>query len=194
MKRLIAILLSLLMLVGLCSCTISDDGNMTKTQKTTAQVTQEPAPDLPPTQVIQTDYEVHFDSLPESKDKSGIYVFTSAAEIDNYCTTGKPEYESPTYNNFVKKCEKYNDAYFEDKVLVVLVLFAPSGSDRHELVGMEQIAGSTNYRLTVETTRPEMYNTMLAWWHILVEVDKDTGITSAEQIELVRTHVRLPAP
>lgn len=69
---------------------------------------------------------------------------------------------------FLDACDRYDDAYFAEKCLILILLEEPSGSIRHTVTAVQQ---AKNGKLTVNisTITPEAGTDDMAQWHIFVE-------------------------
>lgn len=141
----------------------------------------------------QLDYEaqaIRADSLMDmdvTYSSSNAVLLSSASAVEDYCISCKPDfYESSRHAKLLQACEKYDDRYFETKILLVVEIYAGSSSYTHTVDGVGQLEGSEKYTVVIHTTYPEYSNAEVAYWQLLIELDKDAGITSADQIEVVR--------
>ncbi len=65
---------------------------------------------------------------------------------------------------------RYDDAYFAEHDLLLLVLEASSGSIRHQVLAVRQV--EAQWVIDLQTIVPEVCTTDMAQWHILVEVPR----------------------
>ena len=83
---------------------------------------------------------------------------------------------------FLDACDRYDDAYFKENCLILILLEEPSGSIRHTVTAVQQ---ATNGKLTVNMSRitPEIGTDDMAQWHIFVETA--AGVADADDITVV---------
>lgn len=72
---------------------------------------------------------------------------------------------------FVDAMEKYDDAFFEERMLVLILLEETSGSNRHKVTSVTTENGVTT--ITVNRYSPEEQTCDMAEWHIFVELRCD---------------------
>ena len=91
---------------------------------------------------------------------------------ENYDLERRETVYADTSIGFLDACDKYDDAYFADKDLIILVLEEGSGSIRHEIQGIRPwYEGS--WLLTGRRIVPEIGTDDMAQWHLLIEIDKN---------------------
>ncbi|MBR5682736.1 MAG: hypothetical protein IKW96_05580 [Ruminococcus sp.] len=107
-------------------------------------------------------------------------VITSRAELDSYIEQNKGTF---TLDNgqgssvsFIDATAKYDDNWFNSHKLIIAVLRESSGSIGHEVV---QVGG---LNITIKRIVPQVGTDDMAYWHILIEVDKDKYVNSDFQI------------
>ena len=73
---------------------------------------------------------------------------------------------------FLDACDRYDDAFFARRDLIILVLEEGSGSVRHEIQGVRPYYDNS-WLLTGRRIVPEIGTDDMAQWHILIEIDKN---------------------
>lgn len=117
-------------------------------------------------------------------------IIRSVEELNAYYETNKGKYDlerkekvySDTTIGFLDACDKYDKAYFENQVLVMVLLEEGSGSNRHKVsnVGLTDDGKMTVH---IETIVPEVGTCDMAEWHILIEpevgclIEKEADVT-----------------
>lgn len=109
-----------------------------------------------------------------------VRIIRSAGELNAYCEANKNEYSLE--RNFLGACNKYDDAYFEDKILVMVLLQESSGSNSHKVRSVN-VGGDGQCYIYIDRIVPEAGTCDMAQWHILiepeagVEIEKESDIT-----------------
>ncbi|MDR3085027.1 MAG: hypothetical protein LBU47_01800 [Christensenellaceae bacterium] len=104
-----------------------------------------------------------------------VTVVTSKAALRHYFEENKICYDfapreavyADATIGFADAIQRYNNAFFEKKRLVVVVLEEGSGSIRHLV---KKVGG--NGEITIERLLPEPSTDDMAQWHILIELDQ----------------------
>ena len=73
---------------------------------------------------------------------------------------------------FLDACDQYDDAFFAQRDLIILVLEEGSGSVRHEIQGVRPYYDNS-WQLIGRRIVPEVCTDDMAQWHILIEMDKN---------------------
>jgi len=110
-------------------------------------------------------------------------------ELDAYYEANKDIFDlerkdvvySDTTIGFLDACDKYDEAYFEKRNLLLIVLTEPSGSIRHRIADVRRKSGSSDWIVSIETIAPEIGTDDMAAWHLFLEVQMGKVI-SAEDI------------
>ncbi len=121
-----------------------------------------------------------------------VTVITSKDELDKYYNANKDLYfldhvdkvYSDTTIGFIDACEKYDDEYFEDNILILVLLEEGSGSIRHEVKAVKAYNG--NVEIDIDVHCPEICTEDMAEWHIMIEVGKDSGIEKGDNFTVNR--------
>ncbi len=118
-----------------------------------------------------------------------VTVIRSVKELNDYYLEYKNTFDlerkdkvySDTTIGFPDACEKYDAAYFEKQVLILVVLEEGSGSIRHEVTRV----GTTEdgaFAVFMESNAPEICTDDMAQWHIIIEIDAETAPESESEI------------
>lgn len=100
---------------------------------------------------------------------------TSKADLETYYETYAGIYEfdkryQSDEEDWLETVSRYDDAWFAEHVLYMLVVEEGSGSIRHSVKGLEEIDGKTY--LNLERIVPACCDCDMAEWHILIESDR----------------------
>ena len=133
-----------------------------------------------------------------SEDRTYPYhtVINSRAELEAYYEAYKDTYDlerrekvySDSSIGFLDACDKYDDAYFEQQNLVLIVLQEGSGSVRHEITDVRRHrteAGALDldgWDIMINTTAPEVVTDDMAQWHLFLEVQIGDVIKSTDKV------------
>ena len=83
---------------------------------------------------------------------------------------------------FKEACEKYDDEFFNKKLLILVLLEEGSGSIRHEVKAVKAYNG--NVEIDIETNVPEICTEDMAEWHIIIELDKNSEIDYNDSVNV----------
>lgn len=78
---------------------------------------------------------------------------------------------SDTTIGFLDACDKYDAAYFEENILLMVLLEEGSGSIRHEVTDVFTYE-SGELNIALKTISPEIGTCDMAQWHIMIELSK----------------------
>ncbi|HZK39204.1 MAG TPA: hypothetical protein VFD23_03495 [Clostridia bacterium] len=107
-----------------------------------------------------------------------VTVITAQNQLEEYYTAHKDRYflerQTSTAPNaalgFLDMADKYDDTYFEDHTLVLILTQESSGSVRYELTKVTQNSDAVD--VTVRRDVPRTGTADMAQWHIFLELDK----------------------
>lgn len=182
MKRITALLLAVLCILPLAACNRTDDNNgdhrigedSVKTYNDTDWLNEDPyISDLD-----TKDFDVQYIRA-GIKSENYIYpaarIFRTEEELKTYLKT-----ETHMSENLLNACEKYDDEYFENRMLVAVLLEEGSGSIRHEVerIGVD----SGDLWIEIKSIVPEVGTCDMAWWHVLIEPEAGVEVESEEDI------------
>lgn len=106
-----------------------------------------------------------------------VNVIHSVEELNTYYEANKSDYD---LTDFEDACVKYDAAYFEKQILVVVILEEGSGSHRHRV---EKVC-IENGELSIDITTlvPEVGTCDMAEWHVLIELEAGVAVDSANDV------------
>ena len=96
-----------------------------------------------------------------------VILLSTVAELQDYLTTHKEIYDIRDLNDGI---EKYDETYFSEHILALVVLEEPSGSIRHEVEEVFINDGVLTFQ--IKRNVPEVGTSDMAQWHIIVEMKK----------------------
>ena len=130
----------------------------------------------------------------ESMEYPVVRVIHSAEELKEYYESNKEVYDlerrdkvyADTTIGFLDACDKYNESYFKNQVLVLVLLEEGSGSIRHEVTEVELVQINQEQELAVNITTkvPEIGTDDMAEWHIFVEPEPGVNIEKESQVTI----------
>lgn len=105
-------------------------------------------------------------------------VISSKEELMKYYESNKHIFDlerkeqiySDTTIGFLDACDRYDDEYFADSILVLAIITEPSGSNSHEVENVKTENGELV--ITINRLLPEIGTCDMACWHIFVELNK----------------------
>ena len=89
---------------------------------------------------------------------------------------------SDTTIGFVDAIERYDNAWFADRQLIVVLLEEGSGSVRHWVT---DVKGGADTEVSVSRMVPEVGTDDMAEWHILIEVDRIFDSAAEIRVNLI---------
>lgn len=133
----------------------------------------------PQSWVYQKQY-IRTDGGDENRSYPFYEIIRSREELNRYYEEHKEMYDLERRENvyadssigFLDACDRYDDAFFARRDLIILVLEEGSGSVRHEIQGVRPYYDNS-WLLTGRRIVPEIGTDDMAQWHILIEIDKN---------------------
>ena len=106
------------------------------------------------------------------------YVIESLAELEEYYNANKEKHNlghrekvySDTTIGFADATKEYDEEFFKDHNIVLVLLTASSGSIRYKVENINLNDGVMEINITKKT--PEIGTCDMAGWHIIIETDK----------------------
>ena len=176
MKKLIALVLALVCVLGLVACGSSD------------------VPPPPPEAYAFEAQYIRTDGYSEGRNYPYHVVINSKEELQAYYEANKKLFDlerkeevySDTTIGFLDACDKYDDTYFERQNLVLIVLEEGSGSIRHEITDVrnrwDENGASLGWNITINRIIPEVCTDDTAQWHLFLEVQMGDVIKSDDDL------------
>ena len=137
---------------------------------------------------FQTQY-IRTDGYHDGVEYPIVKIIRSVNELNSYYNENKEKYslerrEDPASDStigFLDACDKYDAAYFEDQILVMVLLEEGSGSIRHNV---DNVKTGSDGKLYVSIRRdvPEVGTDDMAEWHILIEPEKDVNVANDSDV------------
>lgn len=118
-----------------------------------------------------------------------VKIIRSVDELNAYYNENKERYDlernnkvySDTTIGFLDACDKYDEAYFEDQILVMVLLEEGSGSIRHNVDNIKLGSDGKIY-ISIRRDVPEVGTDDMAEWHILIEPEKDINVANDSDV------------
>lgn len=118
-----------------------------------------------------------------------VKIIRSVGELNAYYEANKEEYSlgrndnvsSDTTIGFLDSCDKYDDAYFEDHILIMVLLEESSGSNRHKVQSVHRNADG-RCCIYIDRIVPEAGTCDMAEWHILIE--PEVGVQIEKELDI----------
>ena len=106
------------------------------------------------------------------------YVIESLEELEEYYNTNKEKHNlghrekvySDTTIGFADATKEYDEEFFKEHNIVLVLLTASSGSIRYKVANINLNDGTMEINITKKT--PEIGTCDMAGWHIIIETDK----------------------
>ena len=118
-----------------------------------------------------------------------VRIIRSVRELKAYYEANKEAYGLGRRDNvsfdttieFLDACDKYDDTYFEDHILVMVLLEEGSGSNRHQVRSVHRSADGQCH-IYIDGIVPEVGTCDMAEWHILIELEAGIKIEKESDI------------
>lgn len=148
--------------------------------------------DPPPESCAFSAQYIRTDGYHEDAQYPAVAVIRSVAELNAYYEANKDRYDlgrsddpaADTTIGFRNACEKYDDAYFEQQILLLILLEEGSGSNRHEVTAL-QPAEEGGLTVSIERKIPEVGTCDMAEWHIFVEPEPGVDVTDSSAVTVL---------
>lgn len=113
-----------------------------------------------------------------------VKIIRSVDELNAYYEANKELY---SLEGFLDACDKYDAAYFEKQILVMVLLEEGSGSNRHEVkqVGFTETDGKNEMIVEIDSIVPEVGTCDMAQWHILIEPEAGMDVASEADVTVL---------
>lgn len=116
-------------------------------------------------------------------------IIRSVDELNDYYKANKDKYDlerhekvySDTTIGFLDACDKYDETYFENQILIMVLLEEGSGSNRHKVESVKVSSDGTLY-VSISSIVPEVGTCDMAEWHILIEPEADVDVASESDV------------
>ncbi len=147
---------------------------------------------LHPSVIVPVRYSDRFirtDGYLEGASYPSVKIIRSVGELNAYYESYRDVYyldhvENPEYHGsigFADACKKYDEAYFKDRILLMVLVKEESGSIRHSVKRMEMNDGKMI--VSIDSIVPGACTKDVAIWHILLE--PEAGIELKEDDVIV---------
>lgn len=124
---------------------------------------------------------IRTDGYDEGREYPIITVIKSYDELAGYYHVQKDNYDLDSREavyadstiGFIDAVSAYDEAFFEEKCLVLIVLEEPSGSYRHNVTNVVLESGVA--AVSISRIIPENFTDDMAEWHIIIELAKEAA-------------------
>ncbi len=113
-----------------------------------------------------------------------VKIIDSVNELNEYYQENKGKYDFDNTSGFLNACKKYDDNYFKNQILIIVLLEEGSGSNRHKVNNLTLLDDGT-LEIKIERIVPEIGTCDMAQWHILIEPEKGVSVESESEITVV---------
>lgn len=118
-----------------------------------------------------------------------VKIIRSVKELNDYYEANKGLYslerrENPSSDytiGFLDACDKYDEAYFENQILVMVLLEEGSGSNRHNVDNVK-IGSDDKLYVSIRSIIPEAGTCDMAEWHIIIEPEKGIDVKNESNV------------
>ena len=163
MKKLFMVLLAALLLAG-----CAKPGATVKPTADTVQPTEQffERSIVWSAQYVRTDRYIQDAQYPD------VLVLDSVAALTAY----------EEYDRLKDSCAGYDEAFFEEYFLVMVLVEEPSGSNSHEVLKVEQADDKT--AISIKRNIAQVGTCDMARWHIIVQLKRDVPVKSGKDVQV----------
>lgn len=138
-----------------------------------------PVSPIPPPEPVRYAFDAQYirtNGCHEDAEYPKTVVIRTRAELDSYYEENRERYDlsrkdvvySDTTIGFLDACDRYDDAYFADHDLLLILLEEGSGSIRHQVTDIR--CNGAEWVVSIRRITPEVGTDDMAEWHIMAEV------------------------
>ena len=173
MKKLLVLLLTAMLLAGCAKPAPEQVATVRETEKITEPVAEKTQPQFAEhtvpwgAQYVRTDHNSEEGTYPQ------VQVIDSLEQLNAY----------GMFDRIAEACTGYNEGFFKERFLVLVLLEEPSGSISHEVLEVRQTAEDKT-AIFIDRIVPEVGTCDMAQWHIIVEFGRDTTVRSGENVQV----------
>lgn len=132
---------------------------------------------------------IRTDGYMEEVEYPSVKIIRSVNELNEYYNANKDKYDlerkaevySDTTNGFLDACDRYDEAYFENQILVMVLVEEGSGSVRHN-VDSVKVGWDDKLYISICSIVPEEGTCDMALWHILIETEEGLDVANEEDV------------
>ncbi len=178
MKKVIALVLAVVCVLGLCACNSNNFPNQ----------------GVPPEAYAFEAQYIRTNGYSEDRSYPYHVVIDSKEELEAYYEANKElfdlERKEAVYSDstigFLDACDKYDDTYFERQNLVLIILEEGSGSIRHKITDVrahrDENGAALGWDITINSVVPEVGTDDMAQWHLFLEVQMRNIIKDEDDV------------
>ena len=109
-------------------------------------------------------------------DISSVTAVNSPEKLQDYCiyieqNGGNISSTNADGMSFEGAIQKYDDDFFEKKLLAVVFLKEGSGSIKHKVTSV--VKNTEKIDINIKRKSPQTVNAMVAYWYIIIELEKE---------------------
>ena len=108
-----------------------------------------------------------------------VKIIRSVEELNKYYETNRGQYNLD-HSGWTEACGKYDEAYFEEHILVMVLVEAGSGSVRYQVINA--VLDGDELIVDIDVQAPEVGTCDMAEWHILIEPATDVDVADEEHV------------
>ena len=132
---------------------------------------------------------IRTDGYDEDAKYPDVKIIRSVGELHEYYSVNKDKYDferkdevySDTTIGFLDACDKYDEAYFKNQILVMVLLEEGSGSIRHNVESVK-VAQDDKLYINICAIVPEVGTCDMAEWHILIEPEDGIDVVNEADV------------
>ena len=109
-----------------------------------------------------------------------VKLIRSAQELEEYYEANRDRY---SMDGFASACDRYDEAYFRDRILLLVLTEAGSGSVRYQVADVEpEGANGDELAVAIDVITPEVGTCDMAEWHILIEPEAGVDVEDEDHV------------
>lgn len=120
-------------------------------------------------QYVRTNGYQEFAEFPQ------VAVLRSVEELQTYSEEKQDVYNLSNDDEYLDVCKRYDASYFENQIVIFVLLEEPSGSNRHKVTGVS-LENNEELIIEIDTIVPESGTDDMAEWHIMIEPEAGVDV------------------
>ena len=183
MKKYLVILLCIFSTMLICACASKENDKNISVSDNVGE--REPDAYSFSAQCIRTDGGMDGMTYPQ------VVIIDNEKELEKYYEQNKEHYSlehrdqvyADTTIGFLDACKMYDEKYFVDHNLVMVLVEEGSGSIRHKVTSIRWTG--EHWEISIKRETPEWCTDDMALWHILIEMQMGKVITDSKDVLVV---------
>ena len=127
---------------------------------------------------------VRTDGYQEIAEFPQVTILRSVEELQSYSSAKQDVYNLSNDDEYLDACKRYDASYFENQIVIFVLLEEPSGSNRHKVTEVS-LENKDELIIEIDTIVPENGTDDMAGWHIMIEPEAGVDLESEEAVTVL---------